>query len=310
MINFTTRRPAISVVMPVFNTAKYLDEAIRSIVNQSLYDFEFIIIDDGSTDESFGIAKSFQDKRIKVYQNTKNIGNYPSRNFGMNQARGKYICVMDGDDIALPNRLEKQYRWMESNPLAGICGSYIEIIPYGKSPNFILDEELLKVHFLSNNHCSHPSLILRKELLEKFHVTYDEQFYYSADFDICARGFKYFKVQNIRDVLLQYRIHPDQISSAKFEMQKIYADKIRIKQLVENLRFDIGEIPVELHLKLMKRELINKSEESQVCKWISQILERNKTVCYYEENRLKAFLCTLQQDSLLNNVCKTKAHPQ
>lgn len=298
MINFSTRGPVISVVMPVFNAAKYLAASIQSIINQSLYDFEFIIIDDGSTDESFEITNSYRDKRIKVYQNTKNIGNYPNRNFGMGIARGKYICVMDGDDIALPNRLEKQFQWMELNPLAGICGSYIEIIPYGKSPNFILDEELLKVHFLSNNHCSHPSLIMRKELLEKFHLTYDEQFYYSADFDICARGFKYFKVQNMRDVLLQYRIQPEQISLAKFEKQKFYADKIRINQVVENLNFDIGEIPVELHLKLMKRETINKSDEEQVLQWIAKLLERNKIVGYYEENMLKGFLLSAQQNSL------------
>ena len=167
MINLSPRPPSVSVVMPVFNGGQYLAESIQSILNQTFLDFEFIIIDDGSTDQTIDTINSFHDKRIIFLKNHRNIGNYPSRNIGMKHARGKYICVMDADDVAFPDRLVKQHAFMELNKDIGICGSFIQIIPSGHSPRFITDIEYLKVAFLSNNYCSHPSLILRTKLLNK-----------------------------------------------------------------------------------------------------------------------------------------------
>jgi len=105
MIIFSERRPSISVVMPVYNASHYLFEAIQSILNQTFFDFEFIIIDDGSSDMSVIIVKDFKDRRIILMQNSLNEGNYRSRNSGMKHARGKYICVMDADDISTPMRV-------------------------------------------------------------------------------------------------------------------------------------------------------------------------------------------------------------
>ena len=115
--------PGISVIMPVYNTGEYLGEAIQSILDQTFRDFELIIINDGSSDNSLKIIKSFKDTRIKFISNTSNRGNYPSRNEGISIARGKYICVMDADDIALKSRLERQYLFMERNPEIGLAGS-------------------------------------------------------------------------------------------------------------------------------------------------------------------------------------------
>lgn len=100
----------ISIIMPVYNEEKYLREAIDSILCQTADNFEFIIIDDASTDNSLSIIQSYADKRIVLIRNEQNIGNYPSRNKGMEVAVGKYICVMDADDIAYPQRLEDDIR--------------------------------------------------------------------------------------------------------------------------------------------------------------------------------------------------------
>jgi glycosyltransferase involved in cell wall biosynthesis len=108
-----SKQPLISVIMPVFNAEKYLAEAIRNVVDQTFRDFELLIIDDGSTDTSLEIIKSFKDSRIKCVMNTQNKGNYYSRNRGWQIAKGKYIIVMDSDDVCELNRLEVQFVFME-----------------------------------------------------------------------------------------------------------------------------------------------------------------------------------------------------
>lgn len=290
MIRFSTRPPSVSVVMPVYNGGQYLAGAINSIMEQTFRDFEFIIIDDGSTDSSVETIWSFRDKKIVFHQNQNNIGNYASRNIGMEMARGRYVCVMDADDISFPHRLERQFAYMEANPDVGICGSFIQLLPSKMIPNSIVDEELLKIAFLSNSHCAHPSLIMRKSYLEKFELKYNETYYYAADYDICARGFQCFKVRNIPDILLQYRRHQKQISIAKFAEQKKFADMIRLKQLTENLWFNIEDIPVSLHLRLMKREKIDETNKTAVYKWINTILESNNQCRYYNGNKLNQYL--------------------
>lgn len=284
--------------MPVYNGSQHLFEAIQSILNQTFLDFELIIIDDGSTDGNLEIIQSFRDKKIILIKNEFNLGNYPCRNIGMARARGKYICVMDGDDIALPTRLERQYIFMEQNPETGICGSFIRIIPSGFCPQFVTDEKLLKVAFLANNYCSHPSLILRKEFLNQYQLRYNEEYHYSADFDLCARGFRHFKVQNIPEVLLQYRRHAGQISTAKFAEQQMYADKIRIRQLTENMGFAADEIPISLHLRLMKKERIEAELRTEVDTWIASLITKNNATKYYEESRLRSFLGSLSDSCL------------
>ena len=114
----------ISVVMPTYNTQiSILREAVDSILNQTFSDFEFIIIDDGSANDTYEYLKSIPDERIKIIKNDTNIGITKSLNIGFRAARGKYIARMDSDDIAFPDRFEKQYAFMESHPDVFVCGS-------------------------------------------------------------------------------------------------------------------------------------------------------------------------------------------
>lgn len=298
MINFSERTPSVSIVMPVYNGGQYLAEAIQSILNQTFLDFEFIIIDDGSSDRSLSIIREFKDRRIFLKQNATNEGNYRCRNFGMKIARGKYICVMDADDISEPIRLQKQFQFMENNPANGICGTAIKNIPTNFLPRIITSYEQLKVAFLSNNYCSHPSLIMRKEYLNKFNLEYNIDYLYSADFDFCARGMRFFEVQNIPEVLLRYRRHPGQISSAKLKEQEIYADVIRINQLIDILGFHLQEIPVQLHLTLMKRHPLQMRFKLEAEEWALRIIDKNKNTCYYNLKVLEQFLLSCINFSL------------
>lgn len=282
--------PSISVVMPGYNCEKYVSCAIESILKQSFTDFEFIIIDDGSTDNSVNIIRQFGDPRIKFISNEVNRGNYTVRNQGMGIAKGKYICVMDADDFSEPERLEIQYQFLENNPDIGICGTFIRNIPSDIIPRFITDHNHLKVAFLSNNFCSHPSLCIRREILDKHTLKYNEDYYYSADFDLCVRALRFTKIQNIPSVLLRYRRHGDQISWAKYREQERFADMIRINQLNENLQFRLVEIPVLLHLLLMKKQPLPGKYKPLAEQWVDKILNKNKIINYYNQDILEQFL--------------------
>ena len=282
--------PAVSVVMPVYNCEQYVSLAIESILKQSFTDFEFIIIDDGSTDRSPEIIRQFHDQRINFIGNAMNHGNYPVRNQGMELAKGKYICVMDADDISEPERLKIQFQFMEKNPEVGICGTFIRNIPSNIIPRFIIDCEQLRVAFLYNNYCSHPSLMMRKDCLNRYNLRYNEEYKYSADFDLCSRTLRYFEIQNIPYVLLQYRRHSGQISYAKYAEQERYADMIRISQLIDILGFELEEIPVLLHLKLMKKKPLSDYQKVMVLQWINRLLERNQQIRYFNQKILEQFL--------------------
>ncbi len=290
--------PLVSVVMPVYNCEKYVSFAIESILKQSFADFEFIIIDDGSTDNSVNIINQFRDPRIIFIGNETNRGIYPVRNQGMGIARGKYICVMDADDISEPERFGIQYQFLETNPDVGICGTFIRNIPSDLVPRFITDNDHLKVAFLSNNFCSHPSLCIRREIIEKHALKYNEDYNYSADFDLCVRALRFTKIQNIPFALLRYRRHRDQISWAKYRDQEKFADIIRINQLIENLQFRLEEIPVLLHLRLMKKQPIPGKYKPLAEQWVDKILEKNKIINYYDKEILKQFLSAYLRLSL------------
>ena len=118
----------VSVVMPVFNSEKYLAESIESILNQTYTNFEFIIINDASTDNSEKIIQSYDDDRIKYLVNGKNQGNAYCRNLGLHEAKGKYLIIQDSDDISVPERIAKQVEFMENNHEIGAAGSFIRVL--------------------------------------------------------------------------------------------------------------------------------------------------------------------------------------
>src|SRR3989344_927550 len=119
-------KPSVSVLMSTYNGAVYLRQAINSILNQTFTDFEFIIVDDNSTDNSGEILRSYNDPRIRIIQNNKNIGLTKSLNKGLKEAQGKYIARMDADDVSLLDRLKEQYNFLEAHPTIALVGSWAE----------------------------------------------------------------------------------------------------------------------------------------------------------------------------------------
>ncbi len=294
------KQPVISVIMPVFNGALYLDESIYSILTQTMGNFEFIIIDDYSTDSSVNIIRSFKDKRINLYKCNNNYGNYFARNIGIKMAKGKYISVMDCDDIALPNKLQTQYRYMEKNSNIGMCGSFVRLMGTETILKKPISHEQIKVTLLKDNCLTHPTLLVRNSINIRKHLHYNTMYYYSSDYDLMTRAANFTTLSNIPEVLLEYRLHTKQISTLFRLKQKEYANQIKLAQL-RNLHITPDNHQKELHLQLMNQDNIedfNRFKELQ--QWANFLLIRNNKTQYYNPLHLTLLLKNLLSHSLKN----------
>lgn len=216
--------PEISVLMSVYNGEKYLKEAIKSVLTQTFEDFEFLIINDGSTDKSEDIIESFKDSRIRLINNEKNEGLIFSLNKGLKIAMGKYIARLDCDDISLPQRLEKQYRFLEKNSEISLLGSWAELInengsKIGTRKELPLDYYSIKFHLFYGNPLMHSSIFFRKEIIGKLEG-YDEKYKYAEDYELYTRLVKKYKIINLPEVLIKFRIHNKSIGQVS-ETKKI-----------------------------------------------------------------------------------------
>jgi glycosyltransferase involved in cell wall biosynthesis len=200
--------PKISVIMAVYNTEEYLEEAIRSILNQTFKNFEFIIINDKSTDNSLNIIKKYIkiDKRIILINNDKNIGRTASRNKGLKIAKGEYIAIMDSDDVSLQKRFEIQYKFLENNkPIFLIGGGVICINEQGREINQLLpltNFNKIKKVITKKNCFYHPTIMFRNSRK----IFYRDKFSSAEDYDfyllLLTQGKK---ISNIGNILVRYR---------------------------------------------------------------------------------------------------------
>ena len=219
--------PDLSVIMPVYNGEAYLHQAIDSILKQTFRDFEFIIIDDASTDGSEKIVKSYEDSRIKFVRNVENLGNYPSRNKGLEIATGRYICVMDADDVCYPNRLQLQHDYLEAHPDVLLVGSGWHFMGgLERNVEVLTDYEDIKLFLLDNSCFLHPSVLLRSEVMRAV-GGYDEHYVYAGDYDLFCRLALCGKIENISDQLVAYRWHPGQITQAHRPQQRLCGEEAR-----------------------------------------------------------------------------------
>lgn len=222
--------PKISVIMPAYNAEKYIAEAIESILNQTYTNFEFIIINDGSTDLTEEIILSYKDKRIVYLKNDKNSGIVYTLNRGLNAAKGEYIARMDSDDISLSTRLEEQLSFMENHPEIGFCGTGIIIFGESLSEQPLLfspSDKMLRVDMIFNCAFAHPTVIIRKSILDLYNIKYNFDFEKAEDYKMWYDILLKSKGANISKHLLKYRCHPQQITQANKNEQNASTNKIR-----------------------------------------------------------------------------------
>lgn len=220
------KNPTISVLLCTYNDALYIREAIESILSQSFADFEFLIIDDGSTDETATIIKSFSDKRIIYLKNPENKGLEFSKNRGIEVAKGKYIAYLDGDDKCHPNRLQAQFEFMEANPTIGFCTTDVKM--FGTETGFYLSPQTdseIRLKALFNTPLPHPACMIRKRVLLENNIRYRTDFPAAEDYPFMVDLLTKSKAGNVPKILFFYRMRANSISVKKAKTQEESTDQ-------------------------------------------------------------------------------------
>ncbi|MEE9339089.1 MAG: glycosyltransferase [Methylococcaceae bacterium] len=280
--------PVISVLMPVHNGESFLSESIESILNQTFDDFEFLIIDDGSTDNTLEIIKSYTDPRIRLLSNKNNIGLVASLNSGIDAARGRYIARMDADDICRLDRLEKQIGFLDSRPEYGLVGSWFRL--FGKDEGYVrppLEYDDIQIGLLFENVFGHPTVVFRKDIVEKHNIRYSEIYPYAQDYHFLYKVTNYCKAKNVDEILLYYRTHKSQISCRLNIIQHDIAKMIRKNILEETLGIGVSSRQEYLHDLLSCPRICKDSELVETISWSSLLIEENKIVGKFDQNLLE-----------------------
>ncbi len=244
-----SRQPLVSVLMSVHNDLQYLRESIDSILYQTFGDFEFILIDDGSTDDSGSFLKNLSDPRVKLLVNPSNIGLTASLNIGLDLARGKYLARMDADDISEPLRLERQVGFLEAHPHIGIVGCSRHLIDEeGKSIAIapaLEDDLAIRWKCLMGNPFAHPTVMIRRQVLLDNALRYDRSFRTAQDYELWTRLLPCTQSANLPDPLVRYRLR-NGISRASKSQQLANHDQIirlAIQRLLPGFDLNPADIP-------------------------------------------------------------------
>lgn len=224
--------PKVSVILSTHNQGQYLPLAIKSILNQSFTNFEFLIIDDASSDRTSSILNRFKDKRIKTFTNQYRQGLTLSLNKVLRHSKGDYLARMDADDIAHPDRFKLQLKFLAHHPQVAVCGTAANLIDdSGKK----IGERHYPLHITQTllmryNPLIHPSVMIRRTALDQLD-NYDETLNGAEDYDLWLRLGSKYQLANINQVLLAYRINPRGISWSSLKHIELQAIKARFKAL-------------------------------------------------------------------------------
>ncbi len=288
--------PAITVLMPVYNAEKYLKQAIESILNQTFTDFEFLIINDCSTDNSLKIIRQMHDvdNRIRLVNNEKNLKLTSSLNKGIDLAKGKYIARMDADDISMPQRLEKQYEFMERYHEIGICGTWVQSFGLENAiAKYETKDIYIKLKMLHESHFCHPSVIIRTKILKQHNLYYNPNYLYSEDYEFWCRALKYTKFANIPEILLKYRKSKNSISATEYEMQKQNFNKVKAI-LFKDLGIDVTNDELDLYRNIAYHQYKNeKPFVVQAKNLLQRMLKANESQNIFQKNVFNNYIANM-----------------
>jgi glycosyltransferase involved in cell wall biosynthesis len=216
--------------MSVYNGARHLSEAVASVLHQTFEDFEFVIVNDGSTDGTRFYLLSIPDPRVRIVQNPTNEGLAASLNRGLDRARGQFIARMDADDVAAPERLERQVAFMRRNPTVGVAGTgRLLIDEQGKSIAMArptVGNLAIRWKSLLGNPFAHPTVMMRREVLGAHRLRYDESYRTAQDYELWTRLLPLTRAANLDEPLLYYRLRPDRTSESRRTEQLANHDRI------------------------------------------------------------------------------------
>ncbi|MCX6197822.1 MAG: glycosyltransferase family A protein [Bacteroidetes bacterium] len=277
--------PSITVLMPVYNAEKYLREAIDSILQQTFTDFEFLIINDGSTDRSEEIILTYTDPRIRYEKNEQNIKLIATLNKGFELVTTKYVVRADADDINSLNRLELQYKFMEQHPDVGLSGTAYESFGEGKLPavvRYAPDHNTICWKHFYQIHLSHGTSIFRMSVVRKHNLFFDAAFAHAEDYELFTRFSRVSRLANLQQVLYKVRHHEHEVSRLFSNVQKENSFRVKQRQF-QAMGFMATTKEIELFGKIAQHEY-EKSEGfiADARSLLERLVEANRKTAFVE----------------------------
>ena len=280
--------PRVTILMPVHNGASYLREAIESILAQTFRDFEFLIVDDASEDNSAAIVQSVSDPRIRLVRSDNRLRLSGALNLGLKKAAGDLIARMDADDICLPSRIEEQVAHMDSHPKLGVSGTWVKVFGANRDgiERYPESSQEVRAHSLFNTPFAHPTVMLRRKLFLKHSLTYDVTYYPTEDFELWERALRLFPGDNMPRALLRYRVHEHSMTGNDWSEMDRQASRVSARRLT-----DLGFEPVDEVVRFHRKVATATVEVSvlDICRaedWLKSILAANDTKNLFERDAL------------------------
>lgn len=275
-----------------------MKKALRSVLSQTFSDFEFLILDDCSTDNTWDILTSFQDPRIRLIKNNVNMGLTKALNKGLGLAKGEYVARMDADDISLSERLQRQEAFLDKNQNIAMVGCWVEVIDEKgqktKRVNFPIVPYLLRWRLLFTNTFAHSAVMFRKDAALGV-GGYSEKMRYAQDYDLWSRISMHWDVANIPAVLVEWRFREEGISAVQAKKQEEAAIEIAKR----NMGYVIGEHPDQTHFEYL-RELYIRMTKGMSPEHIDRLYRITEELldCFYQKfnYRNKAILHDIKTD--------------
>jgi glycosyltransferase involved in cell wall biosynthesis len=264
------------------------------MLHQTYANFEFLILDDASTDQTAITIKKIKDARIQLIEKPVNTGYTNSLNYGLSIAKGKYIARMDGDDFSLPERLQQQVDFLEAHPEVVLCGTSYRIMGNSKNIGIPEENEAIKLGLLKGNCIAHPSVMFRASVFKTHHIRYDSSREPAEDYALWVRLLSFGKLHNLPEVLLQYRLHSGQVSRKRAEEQRNSA----IKTKFDLLQFSKVKLDTNDRVLLTKIFTENTSIVFNELKGFKQLqqklLKANAIEGFFESVGFKGYLIEME----------------
>jgi glycosyltransferase involved in cell wall biosynthesis len=288
--------PVVSVILAVYNGERYIAEAVSSILNQTLSNFELIVINDGSTDGTSAILEQLRlaDPRVRVLHEAR-IGFAAALNLGVSQARGEFIARMDGDDVSAPTRLATQLRFLRQNSDVAICGSAVRLFGScaARDYGYPSTPASVRCHLLFQCCLCHPATMIRRSIFTARGLRYRAEFAEACDYDLWAlAAWEGHSLDNVPEVLLDYRQHEGQVTRSTGQRQLVAADRIRLWQLqLLGIEPTMNELSVHSALGCYSyprtRDFVIAAQS-----WLEKLLQINERRRLYPDSTFRSLLAT------------------
>lgn len=278
--------PKVTVLMPTYNVAPWVEEAVRSVLAQTYQDFVLLVMDDCSSDNTVEVVRSIQDSRIRIEKNAHNLGLSANLNRGLSLVDTEYVARMDGDDIAEPTWLEKEVAVLDAHPEIGICSAGWEWFGSktgtGRYPELPEDN---KANLLFG--CTVIVPTFRMSLYRDLGLRYREDAFPAEDYRFWADCVRHTQIYNIQETLFRYRMHETQICSAKRDAQIVKVSEVR-RYMLQWLNPDIPEEKVQYFLHDFAVGSVAPKQDIQKMKMFAEyLLKQNSAVGHFSQESLR-----------------------